>query len=146
MKKNLILIMITVILFISSCATTGKADPNGFVGMEIINLPREFIGSTSQVRLFLVGVNQNQDLPRFQDTIGSQEFSGYFEYEDGTKFLRRNVQKSERYMALFMILNDAGRVTIHKTSRPVYLQPDITKLDYEKDFFESATEAMRGRL
>ena len=145
MRIFLSISFILIIALLSACTTTPRVDPDANIRLEIINLPREFNGSNGRAVLFLVVAAQNPDRPSFVENISSNTLSGYLRYEDGTPFLMRNVQRGQDYVFTFMLLNTAGRVTLHRSARPIFISSNTITLDFTRDFFETIEEALRAR-
>ncbi|MDR2370151.1 MAG: DUF1266 domain-containing protein, partial [Treponema sp.] len=136
MKK---MISFTLFLFIRLNITAENIDKP--VALEIINMPQEY---NNKFCLVATAGSQGADNPSVWSRVLENTFSGEFKYEDGTSWKINENEKNVRHSLVLVIVDtDKDNESITKFSRKFLIESDVIILDYAKDFFDTAAEAVR---
>jgi hypothetical protein len=101
------------------------------IAVEINNIPMEF-----NDEICIAGIT-GRDTPQVWHKLSGDTFAGEFKYSDGRLWKISETERNIRYQVI-LVIDDS----VTKFSRMFLIDSDVIKLDYNTDFFESATESL----
>jgi hypothetical protein len=141
-KLSVTLLTISMVIIAMSCVTVEPLDPELPMSIEIINIPEENIGWYSITSVYIALEQSSEDNPRLNQTIMPNVLSGILKYKNGTEFKVKNIQKHKRYLVILVMVQE-GQASVTKYSGQFLIKSGTIFLDYNKDFYDTAIEAIR---
>jgi len=137
MKKIAIIFVFAALIILNSCQTTPPLDPETAVALEINNIPTEYNGYYG-----LAGYTNSSTDVRCDGIVDFNILSGVFKHKNGDEWKVRDIKKYSRYW-IILVLSKEGQPMITRFSKQIVIKSESIILDYGKDFYDTADEAVR---